>query len=116
MHHDSEELSGGQKAALSMLMAMTAVALDDDGPGFFLVDEPFAASDVGKINELGAFLERTGARYILSMPTSADLAQCGPWLQAVWGCTRSRGGFDARGQPVLAPPVKQMFTAEARDG
>lgn len=116
VHHDSEELSGGQKAALSMLMAMTAVALDDDGPGFFLVDEPFAASDVGKINELGAFLERTGARYILSMPTSADLAQCGPWLQAVWGCTRSRGGFDARGQPVLAPPVKQMFTAEARDG
>lgn len=117
VHHDSEELSGGQKAALSMLMAMTAVALDGDGPGFFLVDEPFAASDVSKINELGAFLERTGARYILSMPTSADLAFCGKWLQGTWVCTRSRGGLDARGRgPVLALPVKQMFTAEARDG
>lgn len=117
VHHDSEELSGGQKAALSTLMAMTAVALDEDeGPGFFLIDEPFAASDVGKINELGNFLHRTGARYILSMPTSADLAQCGSWLQAVWTCTRSRGGFDAQGRVVLAPAVKHMFTVEALDG
>jgi len=115
VHHDSEDLSGGQKAALSMLMAMTAVAHDDEGPGFFLVDEPFAASDVQKINDLGRFLQRTGARYVLSMPTSADLAHCGDWLEAVWACTKTRGGFDARGRPVLAPPLKQMFARGARD-
>lgn len=117
VHHDSEDLSGGQKAALSMLMAMTAVSLEGEGPGFFLVDEPFAASDVGKINELGRFLQRTGARYLLSMPTSADLQQCQGWLRAVWVCTKTRGGIDAQGRPVLALPIKQMFpVVEEFDG
>lgn len=117
VHHDSEDLSGGQKAALSMLMAMTAVSLEDEGPGFFLVDEPFAASDVGKINELGRFLQRTGARYLLSMPTSADLQQCQDWLRAVWVCTKTRGGIDAQGRPALALPIKQMFPmVESVDG
>ncbi len=117
VHHDSEDLSGGQKAALSMLMAMTAVSLEDEGPGFFLVDEPFAASDVGKINELGRFLQRTGARYLLSMPTSADLQQCQDWLRAVWVCTKTRGGIDVQGRPALALPIKQMFPmVESVDG
>lgn len=116
VHHDSEDLSGGQKAALSILMAMTAVSLESEGAGFFLIDEPFAASDVHKTNELGRFLDRTGAQYLVSMPTSADLDQCGPWLRATWTCTRSRGGFDAAGRPVLAAPVKLGFAVGARDG
>ncbi|MFO0750334.1 MAG: AAA family ATPase [Myxococcota bacterium] len=112
--HDAEELSGGQKAALSILMSMTAVSLEADGAAFFVVDEPFSASDVTKMNELGAFLARTGAQYLLSMPTSADLEQCGAWLQAIWICTRSRGGLDARGRPRSAPPVKLGFAPAAR--
>lgn len=116
VHHDSQDLSGGQKAALSILMGMTAVSLESDGAGFFLIDEPFAASDVNKINELGNFLARTKAQYLLSMPTSSDLEQCGGWLAAVWTTTKSRGGVDARGRPVLAPIVKQGFLSGARDG
>ena len=115
VHHDSEELSGGQKAALSILMAMTAVSLESDGAGFFLIDEPFAASDVHKINELGRFLGRTGAQYLVSMPTSADLDQCGTWLRGTWTCTRSRGGFDEAGRPIEAPPVKLGFAEGARE-
>ena len=115
VHHDSQDLSGGQKAALSILMGMTAVALESDGAGFFLIDEPFAASDINKINELGSFLARTEAQYLLSMPTSSDLEQCGAWLGAVWTTTRTRGGVDARGKPVLAPVIKQGFLSGARD-
>ncbi len=115
VHYTSPELSGGQKAALSILMAMTAVSLETDGAGFFLVDEPFSASDVYKINELGMFLGRTGAQYLVSMPTSADIAQCGKWLKGMWTTTKSRGGFDARGKPVLALPVKYGFAPAAQD-
>jgi chromosome segregation protein len=114
--YDSSDLSGGQKAALSILMAMTAVSLETDGAGFFLVDEPFSASDVIKMNELGEFLARSGAQYLVSMPTSADLGQCGPWLAATWTCTKTRGGFDDNGRPVLAPRVKIAFAPGARDG
>lgn len=114
VQHNSEELSGGQKAALSILMGMTAVSFEQDSAGFFLIDEPFSASDVHKINELGSFLARTGAQYLLSMPTSSDLRECSDWLQAVWTCTRTRGGVDASGELVLAPPVKLGLTVGAR--
>lgn len=116
VHHDSEDLSGGQKAALSILMGMTAVSLESDGAGFFLIDEPFSASDVHKVNELGAFLGRTDAQYLLSMPTSSDLERCGEWLEAVWICTKSRGGMDEQGKVRLAPPVKLGVRAGAMDG
>lgn len=106
VHYDSEDLSGGQKAALSILMAMTAVSLESDSAGFFLVDEPFSASDVHKVNELGDFLGQTGAQYLVSMPTSSDLERCGDWLNAVWICTKSRGGVDEAGKLRLAPRVK----------
>ncbi len=109
VHHDSEDLSGGQKAALSILMGMTAVSLESESAGFFLIDEPFSASDIHKINELGTFLGRTQAQYLLSMPTSSDIERCGDWLQAVWLCTRSRGGHQADGRPRLAPPIKLGF-------
>lgn len=114
--YSSNDLSGGQKAALSILMAMTAVSHEADGVGFFLVDEPFSASDVIKMNELGEFLARSGAQYLVSMPTSADIGQCGAWLAATWTCTKSRGGFDDKGRPVLAPRVKIAFAPGARDG
>jgi chromosome segregation ATPase len=116
VHYASPDLSGGQKAALSILMAMTAVSLESDGAGFFLVDEPFSASDVYKINELGDFLARTKAQYLVSMPTSSDVAQCGEWLSATWIATKSPGGFDRAGRPVLAPRVKLNFSNGTRDG
>ena len=114
--YESEDLSGGQKAALSILMSMTAVSLESDGAGFFLIDEPFSASDVIKINELGSFLARTGAQYLVSMPTTADLKECGDWLTSFWMCTRSRGGQGEDGAPRLAPPIQLGYRVEARDG
>jgi chromosome segregation ATPase len=113
--YESEDLSGGQKAALSILMSMTAVSLESDGASFFLIDEPFSASDLVKINELGGFLARTGAQYLVSMPTTADLKECGEWLQAFWLCTRSRGGVGEDGAPRLAPPVKRGYRGGSRD-
>ena len=104
--YDSPALSGGEKAALSILMAMSAIeGRDGGGPGFFLVDEPFSASDTYKIRELGTFLARTGAQYLISMPTTMDIARCGSWLQAVLTCTKTPGGEDAR----LAPHVKCSY-------
>ncbi|MFU8802845.1 MAG: AAA family ATPase [Bradymonadaceae bacterium] len=116
VRHDSDRLSGGQKAALSILMSMSAVSMESESAGFFLIDEPFSQSDIQKINELGHFLERTGAQYLVSMPTSSDLESCADWLEAVWICTKSRGGFDSRGRPVLATPLRMNFADGARDG
>ncbi|MFT7542967.1 MAG: hypothetical protein ACI9K5_003949 [Gammaproteobacteria bacterium] len=116
VHHDSEDLSGGQKAALSILMGMTAVAFESDSAGFFLIDEPFSASDVNKVNELGCFLDQTGAQYLLSMPTSSDLEHCGAWLEAVWICTKTKGGYDEASNPRLAPAVRVNFADRARSG
>ena len=105
--YTSHSLSGGEKAALSILMGMTTMAAGrDSGPGFFIVDEPFSASDTHKIGELGTFLARTGGQYLISMPTSMDIAHCGPWLRAVLTCTRSPGGVDEAGELRLAPSVK----------
>ena len=112
--YSSPSLSGGQKAALSMLMAMTTLRVHDDGGGarFFLVDEPFSASDTHKIQELGAFLASTGAQYIVSMPTTEELRKCGSWLQAVWTCTQTRGGRAEDGALRLAPPVKCSYVVD----
>lgn len=112
--YSSPSLSGGQKAALSMLMAMTTLRVHDadGGPGFFLVDEPFSASDTHKIQELGAFLDRTGAQYLVSMPTTEELRRCGAWLQAVLTCTQTPGGRDGTGRLRLAPPVKCSYVVD----
>ena len=70
--------------------------------------------DRDKIQELGTFLEHTGAQYIVSMPTSADIRRAGSWLQGVLTCTLTRGGFDSQGELRLAPAVKCSYVV--RDG
>ncbi|MFT7621222.1 MAG: hypothetical protein ACI9WU_000383 [Myxococcota bacterium] len=79
------------------------------------MDEPFAASDTHKIRELGSFLARTGGQYLISMPTSMDIARCGPWLAAVLTCTRTPGGVDEQGQQRLAPPVRLSVVMNPSD-
>lgn len=115
--YSSPALSGGQKAAISILMAMSTLETTGDGvsgAGFFIIDEPFSASDIRKIQELGHFLERTGGQYLVSMPMTMDLKQCGAWLSAVLTCTQVAGGSDERGELRLAPPVR--FSYVVRDG
>ena len=120
--YSSQSLSGGQKAALSLLMAMSTLeTLKGDekagaGPGFFIVDEPFSASDTHKIQELGTFLERTGAQYLVSMPTTMDIRRCGAWLDGVLTCTKTPGGYDAAGELRLAPLVKPSYVVRERVG
>ncbi|MEZ4267614.1 MAG: AAA family ATPase [Myxococcota bacterium] len=110
--YSSPALSGGQKAAISILMAMGTLELStegQDGAGFFIVDEPFSASDIRKIQELGHFLDRTGGQYLVSMPTTMDLQRCGAWLRTVLTCTQVAGGAHADGALKLAPPVRCSF-------
>ena len=108
--YSSSSLSGGERAALSILMGMSTMETGDRlGPGFFIVDEPFSASDTHKIQELGAFLDRTGAQYLVSMPTSMDISRCGGWLRSVLTCTRVAGGVDERGELRLALPVRCSY-------
>jgi chromosome segregation protein len=110
--YSSPALSGGQKAAISILMAMGTLELSTEGQGgagFFIVDEPFSASDIRKIQELGHFLDRTGGQYLVSMPTTMDLQRCGAWLRTVLTCTQVAGGADADGALKLAPPVRCSF-------
>jgi len=111
--YSSSSLSGGERAALSILMGMSTMdSMGQAGPGFFIVDEPFSASDTHKIQELGAFLDRTGAQYLVSMPTSLDIARCGVWLQSVLTCTRVAGGVDEQGALRLAPPVRCSYVEQ----
>ena len=108
--YGSASLSGGEKAAMSILMGMSTMnSVGRVGSGFFIVDEPFSASDTHKIQELGAFLGRTGAQYLVSMPSSKDITHCGAWLQAVLTCTRTTGGVDESNRLRLAPPVKCSY-------
>lgn len=68
------------------------------------------------MNELGTFLGRTDAQYLLSMPTFSDLERCGEWLESVWICTKSRGGVDEQGKVRLAPRVKLGMRDRTGDG
>lgn len=65
------DLSGGQKVIVSLLLLM---ALTDDnggaGPGFFILDEPFAHLSVERIDEVGDFLKASKAQFILTTPTT----------------------------------------------
>ena len=112
--YTSSALSGGERAALSILLGMGTLASGQARrPGFFLVDEPFSASDTHKIQELGAFLDRTGAQFVVTMPTTLDIARCGAWLRGVWTCTKTPGGYDAKGAVRLAPAVKCSYVDDA---
>jgi chromosome segregation ATPase len=65
------DLSGGQKVIVSLLLLM---ALTDGeggpGPGFFILDEPFAHLSVERIDEVGDFLKNSRAQFILTTPTT----------------------------------------------
>jgi chromosome segregation protein len=65
------DLSGGQKVIVSLLLLM---ALTDgegaNGPGFFILDEPFAHLSVERIDEVGEFLRNSRAQFILTTPTT----------------------------------------------
>jgi chromosome segregation ATPase len=66
------DLSGGQKVIVSLLLLMALVDGDGgaNGPGFFILDEPFAHLSVERIDEVGDFLKNSRAQFILTTPTT----------------------------------------------
>ena len=65
------DLSGGQKVIVSLLLLMALTDGDGGaGPGFFILDEPFAHLSVERIDEVGDFLKASRAQFILTTPTT----------------------------------------------
>ncbi|MEB3196117.1 MAG: AAA family ATPase [Candidatus Sericytochromatia bacterium] len=65
------DLSGGQKVIVSLLLLMALTDGDGgQGPGFFILDEPFAHLSVERIDEVGDFLKASRAQFILTTPTT----------------------------------------------
>jgi DNA repair exonuclease SbcCD ATPase subunit len=68
--------SGGQQviAGLVLLMAMA----ETEGDSFFVVDEPFAHLSLDRVDDVGRFLHRSGAQFLITVPTTLDRGQLDP--------------------------------------
>lgn len=68
--------SGGQQvvAGLVLLMAMA----ETEGESFFIVDEPFAHLSLDRVDDVGKFLRRSGAQFLITVPTTLDRGQLEP--------------------------------------
>jgi chromosome segregation ATPase len=68
--------SGGQLvvAGLVLLMAMA----ETEGESFFIVDEPFAHLSLDRVDDVGKFLRRSGAQFLITVPTTLDRGQLEP--------------------------------------
>lgn len=69
------KLSGGQKvlASLLLLVALTYEG-DDEGGGFFILDEPFAHLSVERIDHVANFIGLTRSQFLLTTPTTHNFA------------------------------------------
>ncbi len=65
--------SGGQQvvSGLVLLMAMA----ETEGESFFIIDEPFAHLSLDRVDDVGKFLRRSGAQFLLTVPTTLDRGQ-----------------------------------------
>jgi len=68
--------SGGQQvvSGLVLLMAMA----ETEGDTFFIVDEPFAHLSLDRVDDVGKFLRRSGAQFLITVPTTLDRGQLDP--------------------------------------
>jgi len=68
--------SGGQQviAGLVLLMSMAEI----EGDSFFIVDEPFAHLSLDRVDDVGKFLRRSGAQFLITVPTTLDRGQLDP--------------------------------------
>lgn len=68
--------SGGQQviAGLVLLMSMAEI----EGESFFIVDEPFAHLSLDRVDDVGKFLRRSGAQFLITVPTTLDRGQLDP--------------------------------------
>ncbi len=67
------DLSGGQQVIASLILLMSLADLDQDGSGFFILDEPFAHLSIERIDEVTRFLQASKAQYILTTPSTHNI-------------------------------------------
>ena len=69
------KLSGGQKvlASLLLLVALTYEG-EQEGGGFFILDEPFAHLSVERIDHVARFISQTRSQFLLTTPTTHNFA------------------------------------------
>lgn len=49
-----------------------------EGDSFFIVDEPFAHLSLDRVDDVGKFLRRSGAQFLITVPTTLDRGQLDP--------------------------------------
>jgi chromosome segregation ATPase len=69
------KLSGGQKvlASILLLVALTYEG-ENEGGGFFILDEPFAHLSVERIEDVTRFIGQTRSQFLLTTPTTHNFA------------------------------------------
>lgn len=71
--HD-KSLSGGQDVIASLILLVALSRMEQEGSGFFFMDEPNAHLDMLRIMEVGHFLRSTRAQFVLTTPTTENVA------------------------------------------
>ena len=51
---------------------------ETEGESFFIVDEPFAHLSLDRVDDVGKFLRRSGAQFLITVPTTLDRGQLEP--------------------------------------
>ncbi|PYU88723.1 MAG: hypothetical protein DMG25_19640 [Acidobacteria bacterium] len=60
--------SGGQQVIAGIILLMSMA--ETEGDGFFIVDEPFAHLSLDRVDDVGRFLRRSGAQFLITVPTT----------------------------------------------
>lgn len=71
--HD-KSLSGGQDVIASLILLVALSRMEQDASGFFIMDEHNAHLDMLRIMEVGHFLRSTRAQFVLTTPTTENMA------------------------------------------
>lgn len=68
--------SGGQQVVAGLILLMSMA--ETEGDSFFIVDEPFAHLSLDRVDDVGRFLRRSGAQFLITVPTTLDRGQLDP--------------------------------------
>jgi chromosome segregation protein len=68
--------SGGQQVIAGLILLMSMA--ETEGDSFFIVDEPFAHLSLDRVDDVGRFLRRSGAQFLITVPTTLDRGQLDP--------------------------------------
>src|SRR5262249_524919 len=68
--------SGGQQVIAGLILLMSMA--ETEGDSFFIVDERFAHLSLDRVDDVGRFLRRSGAQFLITVPTTLDRGQLDP--------------------------------------